>query len=382
MNFQYKRVNRRRTCLICGKPDWCSYTPDAKISFCARVVQNADRISRTGWGVFYHEKALFDKAPLHAPSEPPPKKGELAPIEIRDFAYRKLIEFAPAHNSKEIIDGPKGLRARKIIDFENYGSLPQKISERTAIARKIRNLINQTFPDFIRQKKSNITSVPGFWLDKNGNSRIWLNKDYSCPLMLIPYRNEKGLIEACQIRFMENLRTRIRYVWLSVPGKSNGLSCGSPLHFAGFNIPISGKTVLITEGALKAETVKVYKPDMNLVAGSGVNCLHDRIITVTRNCPVILGFDSDYIVNSHVARAIAKLVIAIFIDSLKHNYYFDLNILTWHKSIKGIDDALLQKAFVCGITPAQWLKILSRSCRIEVERVINENRQIRQIPFR
>jgi hypothetical protein len=126
VNSNYKRVSRRRTCLICGKPDWCSYTPDAKISFCARVCDGADRVSRTGWGVFFHEKALFGSSPIPCPPKPRTPKIELAPIEIRDFAYRKFNELAPAHNSKEIIDGPKGLKGRRIIDFEHYGSLPQK----------------------------------------------------------------------------------------------------------------------------------------------------------------------------------------------------------------------------------------------------------------
>ncbi|HEY0460630.1 MAG TPA: hypothetical protein VGC97_15945, partial [Pyrinomonadaceae bacterium] len=120
VNSQYKRVSRRRTCLICGKPDWCSYTPDAKISFCARIINNADRVGRTGWGVFYHEKSLFGDTPLPFPIKPSPKKTELAPIEVRDFAYRKLIALSPASGSDEIINGPKGLPSREILDFENY----------------------------------------------------------------------------------------------------------------------------------------------------------------------------------------------------------------------------------------------------------------------
>ncbi len=382
MNSQYKRVSRQRTCLICGKSDWCSYTPDAKISFCARIINNADRVSRTGWGVFYHEKLLFADIPLPFPSKPTPKKVELAPIEIRDFAYRKLIEFAPATNSKEIIDGQKGLRSRKILDFENYGALPQTMSERTAIARKIRNLINRKFPQFVRQKKSSITNIPGFWLEKNGNARIWQDKDYTCPLLVIPYHNETGLIEACQLRYMEDLRTSVRYVWLSIPDKSDGLSCGSPLHFAAYKIPLAGKPILITEGALKAETVKIFMPKINVIAGGGVNCFHEQIISSTRNCPVILGFDSDYAVNRHVARAIAKLIVSRLVDSLKYKYYFDLNILTWHKSLKGIDDALLQNSPIYQITPAQWFKTLSSTCQVEVERVFNECSDLPRNPFR
>ena len=159
MNAQYKRVSRHRTCLICGKPDWCSYTPDAKISFCARITTNADRVSRRGWGVFYHEKSLSARSALPFLAIRRPKKTELAPIEIRDFVYRKLIALSPATRFPEIIDGPKGLRSRKILDFENYGSLPQSRAQREDIAKLIRISINREFPDFVRKQNS---SVPGF----------------------------------------------------------------------------------------------------------------------------------------------------------------------------------------------------------------------------
>lgn len=182
----YKRVSRRRVCRICGKPDWCSYTPDEKISFCARIVENSTRVSRTGWGIFYHEKTGFSERRLPCPHQPPMKKAKLAPLEIRHFAYQKLIEFSPAFESKEITDGPKGLRARKILDFENYGSLPPNGDKRNALAKNIRNQINQKFPDYVRENKSSISGVPGFWLDKNGKARLWQDKDYNFPLLVIP----------------------------------------------------------------------------------------------------------------------------------------------------------------------------------------------------
>ena len=188
MNAQYKRVSRQRTCLICGKPDWCSYTPDAKVSFCARITTNADRVSRTGWGVFYHEKSLSARTPLPFSANPPPKKPQLAPIEIRDFAYRKLIALSPATRFPEIIDGPKGLRSRKILDFENYGTLPHSRAKREAIAKQIRVLINREFSDFVRKQKSSAGALQGLWLDKTGKIQFWSEKDYSCPMMLIPYR--------------------------------------------------------------------------------------------------------------------------------------------------------------------------------------------------
>jgi hypothetical protein len=175
---QYKRVSRHRTCLICGKPDWCSFTADGRISFCARICNGADRISRAGWGVFYHGKSLFNEAVLPLPYRPQTKKVELASIEIRDFVFQKLIEFSPATYTKEITDGFKGLRARRILDFENYGSLPKGQTKRNEFAQIIRQLLNQEFPDYVREQKSGLTDIPGFWIDKGGNSRLWIDKDF------------------------------------------------------------------------------------------------------------------------------------------------------------------------------------------------------------
>ncbi|MCB1024679.1 MAG: hypothetical protein KDB79_09830 [Acidobacteria bacterium] len=80
--------------------------------------------------------------------------------------------MAPATNSEEIISGPKGLRERKLLDFGNYGSLPQSRIERNKIAKKIRHLINRNFPDYVRSLKSGVGGLPGFWLNKRGKALI------------------------------------------------------------------------------------------------------------------------------------------------------------------------------------------------------------------
>jgi hypothetical protein len=367
VNAQYKRVSRHRTCLICGKPDWCSYTPDSKISFCARITTNADRVSRTGWGVFYHEISLFVESSLPFPAKPPPKKTELAPIEIRDFVYRKLIALSPATRFPEIIDGPKGLRSRKILDFENYGSLPQSRAEREAIAKQIRVLVNREFPDFVRKQKSSVTGLPGFWLDKTGKIQLWSEKDYSCPMMLIPYRAASGLIQACQIRFMSRAPSvnDVRYVWLSVTGKDSGNSCGSPLHFASYSNQLN-KPILITEGALKAGTVQKFRTEYDILANAGVTCSHQEIVTAARSRKLFIAFDADYYENIYVARALARLLNSIFEDALLMKVQPRIKILTWNRKIKGFDDALLQNTSINSISPLEWFSLLTVICREEV----------------
>ena len=366
----YRRVSRKRVCRVCGKSDWCSYTPDEKITFCARVSNCADRVSRTGWGVFYHERTLFPTEPFPCPRRPPPKRAELAPLEIRDFAYRKLIELAPATDSKEIIDGEKGLRARKITNFENYGSLPKKQSERHELAKEIRQSINRHFPDFVRKQKSGIGGLPGFWLDKNGKAQLWSEKDYLCPMMIIPYADAEGFVQACQIRFMCRSAAAfdgVRYVWLSTPDKSDGnVGCGSPLHFAAYDERSFNKPVLVTEGALKAETTRIFKGECDVLASAGVTCSHDEITTAARLRPLLIAFDADYYENIHVARSIARLIRCLWTDAAKRKHHPRIKILTWKSKYKGIDDALLRNTSITPKSPLDWLKSLSASCQREV----------------
>lgn len=356
VNSQYRRVSRRRICLIYGKPDWCSYTPDGRISFCARVINGADRISRTGWGVFYHENPFFRKLPIHFSSESSLLRIELAPIKIRDFTYRKLIELSPAANSIEVIDGSKGLRERKIIDFESYGSLPKHHAERDEISKIIRQLLNQEFPDFVRSQKSGLTGLPGFWVDKHGNSRLWLEKDLSNAMLLIPYRDENGLIQACQIRLMGDLKGHLsRYLWLSTPRKNNGLSCGSPLHFVCRFSEDSDRTILVTEGALKAATAQIFYPELNVVALAGVSCSHDLLINLARQRPLLIAFDSDSHKNQQVGRHLVNLMHLRIMDSSKYNYDANLKVLVWSDKFKGIDDALLNNVPIEQQLPSQWM---------------------------
>jgi hypothetical protein len=368
VKFQYTRVNRQRTCLICGKPDWCSYSPDGKISFCARIVANADRISRTGWGVFYHEKSPVTISPVPFPNKFKLTKPELAPIEIRDFVYRKLIELSPSSESRELIEGTKGLRERGILDFVNYGSLPKSSNERDVLAKLLRHLVNAKFPDFVREHLCGITRVPGFWIDKTGKARLWLETDGSQPMMLIPYRDPSGLIQACQLRFMgTSNRKRLRYVWLSTPRNEGSVTSGSPLHF-GFDFGGSigsNKPIMVTEGALKAQTVQYLRANVRVLGNGGVTCSHEEIISNSRFSPLVIAFDIDYLENHLVARAIAKLLHLRLFDAKRYRYSANVRILWWESNVKGIDDVLLRNIPVKSLTIMEWIQLLDETAQGE-----------------
>src|SRR5215471_2989982 len=93
----FGRVNRRRPCRICGKPDWRSYVrrDGERISICMRVSDGARKINCHGGAIFIHddwreEKGIGARVVADLPQSP------IAPIEIRDFIYGRLIEHSPA----------------------------------------------------------------------------------------------------------------------------------------------------------------------------------------------------------------------------------------------------------------------------------------------
>jgi hypothetical protein len=56
----------------------------------------------------------------------------------------------------------------------------------------------------------------------------------------------------------------------------------------------------------------------------------------------LIAFDADYYENLHDARALARLLNSLLIDSAKLNKLPRVKILTWKPELKGVDDALLQ----------------------------------------
>ena len=371
----YERVTRYRTCLICGKPDWCSYTPDGKISFCARITHHADRLSRTGWGVYYHQKSLFGESPLPFPRKPPLKKVKLAPLKIRDFVYRKLIELSPALNFSEIIEGPKGLCHRRITNYENFGGLPHTYHDRLKLVNLIRSYVNFEFPEYVREFKTSLSGIPGFWIDKHGRYQLWSDQVYSSAVMIIPYRNPQGMIQSCQLRFMSDTGNNLRYVWLSTPNKSGGVSCGSPVHFVR---PLNSSLfhsnqMIVTEGALKGETLQGVFPNSPIAALGGIASSHSDFIKSARYFSLYIAFDTDYFENPQVLRQLARFIKSRLVDARINNYKSDLHILFWSINYKGIDDALLHNQSINVLSLTQWLSLLNPPLKNDFLRILRYN---------
>ena len=361
---RYQRVSRKRPCLICGKPDWCSRAANDSISFCARVTAGADRLSRREqWGVFYHDRSLLDNSFWQKckPRQIYKKQTEevaLAPLEIRDFIYDSLLRLSPASDYECLTTGRKGLRTRGLENFEDYGALPCSAADRKDLAAKIRLLFNQKFPSFIRENPHGLAHIPGFWINDSGEACLWLEKDICRPMLLIPYRNPWGRIQSCQIRFYGSMsRGQKRYLWLSLPSMQSAGS-GTPIHYANwkdFGAGSLNRPVLITEGALKADVVTKFCPQFFIVANSGVGCAHDLIARISQGKKVSLAYDNDYHEKPAVIRQLSKLILIISELDGSKSITENIVILNWDRKFKGIDDALLNAAKIVELSLAEWI---------------------------
>lgn len=362
MNYVgYKRVSKKRPCCICGKPDWCSFTQNESISFCARSTTNADRISDQGWGIYYHfvpEDVTSIRPKQKTNGKYSFQKRSYNP-ELNDIVYRKMIELSPAASSCELVHGKGGLVERGISEIFQYGSLPKN-----AVDRK---MLTESLIKELGIEPSGLIGVPGFWKDSNGRIRLWSEHAINDDLMLIPFVGIDGKIQACQIRFMKHVPNKSgHYVWLSSANKPRGCGPGSPLHHVTPG-SFSNKSVLVTEGALKAATAQNFLKDRHVVGNSGVASSHREIVETARYKNLDIAFDIDSFTNSHVARALAGLIRLRYEDQASLAYDDEVMIIAWDCLFKGIDEALLAGNQLKSISVDEWLHRLSPSCFAEAQ---------------
>jgi len=356
MEIGYRRVSRKSPCRICGKPDWCSTTIDHNISFCARSRTNADRFSHHGWGIYYYstENRRRPVSGLSAKSTFRANQLPIAPIDLRNKIYQKLIQLSPLPWSNDLSpsDGWTNLR---VPELGRYGLFPNAAFERDRLVRSLKDYA--IVPEF--------RGVPGFWRGTDGSLRLGSEIDSVDDLLLIPFYDPNGLVQACQIRIMrQSPSTSGKYLWLSSIRQRDGCSPGTPLHHEGA-LGFKGKsieTVLVTEGALKAATVQSFLPDRYVVGNSGVATSHREIVKTARKKNLEIAFDADCFTNPHVARALASLISLRIREQQFLSHDHPTSILAWDKRFKGIDDALIEGATLKHLNVSEWLASLTPDC--------------------
>lgn len=318
-----------------------------------RVSEGARKINRHGGAIFIHEdwheeRAIDIRDVADLPQSP------IAPIEVRDFVYGRLIELSPAALYRSaLINGEKGLFARGLREchFGNYGGLPAGSRERDRIARQ---LLQETSCQF--SKADSWRGIPGFWKDRRG-VHLWKPKDYLLPRLLIPVRDEAGRIQACQMRLPLAAKKSGRYLWLSSSDLPHGCGSGSPLHykFRLTDLPRNAQAVIV-EGVLKADILSAIHPNLYIFATPCVTANHDALAELTHGRRALIGFDADSYTNEAVCFHLASLIAR----RMRHERTLaTTRIASWDDQVKGIDDAAVRNLPITSISVRSWLNRLS-----------------------
>jgi len=374
----FRKVTPKRPCRICHKPDWCGYATDERTSICMRISDGAKGTARNGGNIHVHNDVLLSSSPRNK-TKPAPPSIVIAPVEIRDAVYRELIRISPAQKYyPHLVDGPDGLLSRGLLEREthNYGALPPTQKERGQLARQLRKFVIDKFSEYgLRYSYAGVVGIPGFWQDANGIVQLWKPREYRVPMLIIPYKDEDGRIQACQLRMHQHdiPQGEKRYRWLASPLEHSGCSSGTPIHFTFQPSILShGNTVVITEGALKAETLVSLRPQIHAIATSGVSCSHPEIVEAARVYDALIAFDSDHKTNPAVCRQLARLIAAREQDAASRNLFTTTRVVLW-EGYKGIDDAAKAESVTfTTLSIPEWFATLKGDPLDEVNKVWNE----------
>jgi hypothetical protein len=130
---------------------------------------------------------------------------------------------------------------------------------------------------------------------------------------------------------------------------------------------------VLTEGALKAQTLVSLRPKARVIATSGVSCSHAEIIEAARSYNALIAFDADYKTNPAVARQLARLIAAREQDIAACELKTATRIITWQR-YKGIDDAVLAQVSLEEMTIHEWISTLHGKPLQEVRAVWEQMR--------
>src|ERR1051325_1814846 len=373
----FARVSKKRPWRICGKPTYCGFSRDEGTSICMRISAGSRGPSRNGGNIHVHPEipSITIRPRILRPNN---QSISPAPLEIRDAVFRELIRISPAANYiEELVVGPGGLLSRGLLEDHatNYGALPRTKKQRATLAAILNDNVRTYFPEYAKAHSgAGVVGVPGFWQEPSGVVHVWKPRNYLMPLLVIPYKDANGLIQACQIRLHANdiSSHEKRYCWLASPLERHGTSSGTPIHFTFLKQKLPpGETVLITEGALKADTVVRFKSNARVIATSGVTCSHNELVNAARPYNTLIAFDADYRTNPAVCRQLARLIVHRLNDSREQQLRSTTNVLCWDGP-KGIDDAVRANVRLRSLTVSEWYATLRNEPFDEVNRFWRE----------
>ena len=270
------------------------------------------------------------------PQSKRPPKPEPAGLSLRHSCYEQMLShlsLLPRHRDGLLA---RGLSEERIGQNE-YRSMPESEQER--------RLLSALLSDFHELK-----GIPGF----HTRCGAWT---LSGPKgLLIPVRNQDGLIQGMQIRLDNETNPKRKYRWLSSNGLPNGACSHAWIHVTGN--PTAGaeraesllkgccgiicrsprqKSAWLTEGGLKGDVASFLSGDDLFVCISGINAA-DGLPKVLKGLGVThlnIAIDMDRLTNLKVQKGLQRIC-----QIMKHSR-IRYQVRGWNPAYKGIDDYYL-----------------------------------------
>lgn len=178
----------------------------------------------------------------------------------------------------------------------------------------------------LRSEGYYLAGVPGFFRKENGDWTFI----HEARGILIPVRDQKGMIQGLQIR-RDNTEKR-KFRWVSSADRKDGCKAEGWAHIAG-NV---SEQMILTEGPMKADVIHALT-GISVIAVPGVNTLTQlktmlEALRAEGLVSIKTAFDMDFTTNFHVQNGFNNLL--SLLDSMGFKYGTHL----WDPRYKGLDD--------------------------------------------
>ena len=251
------------------------------------------------------------KAVPITPPVPEEVESPLMDVESRHATYTALLSrLSLAQDHRE------NLRNRGLTDAEidRLGYKTTPVAGMSMMAKQLRS------------EGYYLAGVPGFFRKESGE---WTFV-HEARGILIPVRDQKGLIQGLQIR-RDNTEKR-KFRWVSSTDRKDGCKAEGWAHLAG---SVSAQMIL-TEGPMKADVIHELT-GISVIAVPGVNTLTQlkTMLEALREEGLVsirTAFDMDFTTNYHVQNGFKNLL------SLLDSMDFKFGTYVWDPRYKGLDD--------------------------------------------
>lgn len=235
-----------------------------------------------------------------------------ASIERRHSVYTYFLKMLPLYKRHALDLQQRGFTKKQVIK-NLYRSIPDKASQRMNVLSALAS-------------RYDLTGVRGF-RERDG---IW--ECFYVPGYLIPFRDEKGRIQALQIR---TDRGEPKYLFFGF--RDSGIDNSTPVHVVNPDVARRTKSAWVTEGPLKADVASIFF-DACFIASPGVSSWRS-LMPVLENLNlegIVQAFDRDQDENPAVKKCVEK-----FQETLLGKV--QIARASWPKEYgNGVDDAIMK----------------------------------------